>query len=195
VVIVIFSLVAGVSLKMHCAISHEKKDRNRERNLEFMKADLEWIGGALMSWKPRRFKKWPSSSFRPLSDESSLPIIGAGAESLDHAARLALGRSPVMKLLNTYDDSDEAEAAKNKLQGERRLASERDSTVVIYNLFGLPTWGNFHRLEMYNLSELSTLLARRDSWNTEEQARHGEIVSTLRVVSKNYRIAIPSHWL
>ncbi|WP_323807747.1 hypothetical protein [Marinobacter sp. LV10R520-4] len=39
-----------------------------------------------------------------------------------------------MKLLNTYDDKDEAEEAKAKLQGERRLASERDSTVVIYNL-------------------------------------------------------------
>ncbi|WP_169051176.1 hypothetical protein [Escherichia coli] len=50
-----------------------------------------------------------------------------------------------MKLLNTYDDKDEAEEALTKLLGEKRLASERDSTVVIYNLFGQPTWGNFHR--------------------------------------------------
>jgi len=41
-----------------------------------------------------------------------------------------------MKLLNTYDDKDEAQMA--KLQSEKRLASEPDSTVVIYNLFGLP---------------------------------------------------------
>ncbi len=100
-----------------------------------------------------------------------------------------------MKLLNTYDDKDEAEMAMATLQGEKRLASERDSTVVIYNLFGLPTWGNFHRLDMYNLSELSNLLARRDNWNAEERVRHGEILGTLQVVSKNYGMAIPSHWL
>jgi hypothetical protein len=37
-----------------------------------------------------------------------------------------------MKLLNTYEDRDEAEAAADKLTGEKRLASERDATVVIY---------------------------------------------------------------
>ncbi len=41
-----------------------------------------------------------------------------------------------MKLLNTYDDRDEAEEAAEKLTGDKRLASERDATVVIYNLFG-----------------------------------------------------------
>jgi hypothetical protein len=100
-----------------------------------------------------------------------------------------------MKLLNTYDDKDEAEAAETKLQGEKRLASERDSTEVIYNLFGLSTWGNFHRLGMYNLSELRKLLARRDQWGAEEQARHREILNTLQVVSKNFGIGIPNHWL
>ena len=39
-----------------------------------------------------------------------------------------------MKLLNTYEDREEAEAAAQKITGEKRLASERDSTVVIYNL-------------------------------------------------------------
>lgn len=39
-----------------------------------------------------------------------------------------------MKLLNTYDDRDEAEEAAEKLTGDKRLASERDATVVIYNL-------------------------------------------------------------
>lgn len=77
-----------------------------------------------------------------------------------------------MKLLNTYDDKDDAEAAAAQLQGEKRLASERDATVVIYNLFGLPTWGNFHRLGMYNLAELGALLARRDQWGAYEQARY-----------------------
>ena len=45
-----------------------------------------------------------------------------------------------MKLLNTYDDRDDAEDAAEKLTGEKRLASERDATVVIYNLFGIASW-------------------------------------------------------
>jgi len=100
-----------------------------------------------------------------------------------------------MKLLNTYDDKDDAEAAAELLQGEKRLASERDATVVIYNLFGLPTWGNFHRLGMYNLAELRALLARRDQWGAQEQARHQQILLTLQTVAKNYGTSIPDHWL
>lgn len=100
-----------------------------------------------------------------------------------------------MKLLNTYDDKDEAEAAAEKLQGEKRLASERDATEVIYNLFGMPTWGNFHRLGMYNLRELGYLLEQRPSWSAADQARHQELIGALRVVAKNYAIEIPGHWL
>jgi len=100
-----------------------------------------------------------------------------------------------MKMLNTYDDRDEAEEAAEKLTGEKRLASERDSTVVIYNLFGIPSWGNFHRLGMYNLSELKSLLDRRASWQAAEQIRHSEIVATLNTVAKNHAIDIPAHWL
>lgn len=100
-----------------------------------------------------------------------------------------------MKLLSTYDDRDEAEAAAEKLSGEKRLASERDATVVIYNLFGIPSWGNFHRLKMYNLGELKNLLDRRHSWQSSEQTRHAEILATLKTVAKNYGIEIPEHWL
>ena len=100
-----------------------------------------------------------------------------------------------MKLLNTYDDKDEAEAAAAKLQGDKRLASERDATEVIYNLFGIPTWGNFHRLGMYNIPELGALLARRDQWNEHERTRHQAILTTLHTVAKNYGVAIPDHWL
>lgn len=100
-----------------------------------------------------------------------------------------------MKLLNTYDDRDEAEEAAGKLTGDKRLASERDATVVIYNLFGLPSWGNFHRLGMYNLGELKNLLDRRTNWKTNDQTRHAEILSTLKPVSKNYGIQLPTHWL
>lgn len=99
-----------------------------------------------------------------------------------------------MKLLNTYDDKDEADEAAEKLQGQKRLASERDSTVVIYNLFGIPSWGNFHRLGMYNLAELGELLKLRDSWSEAERARHEQIRQTLQYVAKNYELTIPSHW-
>lgn len=100
-----------------------------------------------------------------------------------------------MKLLNTYDDRDEAEAAAEKLVGEKRLASERDATEVIYNLFGIPNWGNFHRLGMYNLNELKSLLERRTSWQAADQARHAEIITMLQIVAKNHGLPVPAHWL
>jgi hypothetical protein len=100
-----------------------------------------------------------------------------------------------MKLLNTYDDRDEAEAAAEKITGEKRLASERDSTVVIYNLFGIPSWGNFHRLGMYNLAELKALLSQRASWQPTDELRHAEILATLTIVAKNFQVEIPGHWL
>lgn len=100
-----------------------------------------------------------------------------------------------MKLINTYDERDEAEDAAEKLTGEKRLASERDGTVVIYNLFGTPTWSNFYRLGMYDLNELKTLIEQRVRWNPAEQARHAEIIAALRPVAKNYGIEIPPHWL
>lgn len=99
-----------------------------------------------------------------------------------------------MKLLNTYDDRDDAEEAAEKLSGDKRLASERDATVVIYNLFGVPSWGNFHRLGMYDLDELRALLVRRATWQAVDQARHTAIITMLKTVAKNYEIEIPTHW-
>jgi hypothetical protein len=100
-----------------------------------------------------------------------------------------------MKLLNTYEDHDEAKEAAEKLTGDKRLASERDATVVIYNLFGIASWGNFHRLSMYNLGELKSLLERRTNWQAADYTRHAEIISTLKTVAKNYEIEVPIHWL
>lgn len=104
------------------------------------------------------------------------------------------GRDAV-KLLNTYDDHDDAKDAAEKLVGEKRLASERDATVVIYNLFGIPSWGNFHRLGMYNLIELKGLLDRKTYWQPEDINRHQQILATLNTVAKNYSLELPSHWL
>ncbi|EOG9961985.1 TPA: hypothetical protein OW314_000485 [Pseudomonas aeruginosa] len=100
-----------------------------------------------------------------------------------------------MKLLNTYDDRDEAEEAAEKLTGDKRLASERDATVTIYNLFGIPSWSNLYRLDMYNLGELKSLLDRRAIWPPADQARHAEIIATLQTVAKNYGVEVPGHWL
>lgn len=99
-----------------------------------------------------------------------------------------------VKLLNTYDDHGDAKDAAEKLVGEKRLASERDATVVIYNLFGIPSWGNFHRLDMYNLVELKGLLDRKTSWQPEDAKRHHEILATLNIVAKNYSLELPFHW-
>lgn len=100
-----------------------------------------------------------------------------------------------MKLLNTYDDRYDAEEAEQKITGEKRLASERDATEVIYNLFGIPSWGNFHRLGMYNLTELGALLERRADWQEVDIERHQAIIATLNIVAKNFGLKIPNHWL
>ncbi|MGY2175580.1 hypothetical protein [Pseudomonas azotoformans] len=100
-----------------------------------------------------------------------------------------------MKLLNTYEDHEEAKAAAEKLVGQKRVASERDATVVIYNLFGLPTWSNFHRLGMYGLDELKKLLSYRSAWGEADIQNHANIISTLKLVAKGFQIDIPPHWL
>lgn len=100
-----------------------------------------------------------------------------------------------MKLLNTYDDREEAEEAATKLSGSKRLASERDGNVTIYNLFGIPSWGNFHRLGMYRLSELKGLLDTRSDWHATDESRYTAIITTLNTVAKNYGLEMPAHWL
>jgi hypothetical protein len=100
-----------------------------------------------------------------------------------------------MKLLNTYEDRDEAEIALTKITGEKRLASERDSTEVIYNLFGQPTWGNFFRLEMFNLPLLKKLIEQREANNDYDQVKHKEIIGILNYAVNSFDLDIPKHWL
>jgi hypothetical protein len=102
--------------------------------------------------------------------------------------------SKIMKLLNTYATEEQGETALTKVQGQKRLASERDSTEVIYNLFGEPTWGNFYRLGMFNLSLLQKILDQRKAGQTYDQAKHQEIISMLNYVARQFEIAIPQHW-
>lgn len=100
-----------------------------------------------------------------------------------------------MKLLNTYEDADEAKAYEQRIMGARRLASERDDNQVIYNLFGQPTWSNFFRLDMYHLIDLQSLLATRQGWTELERRQHATIIQSLHAVAKNYDLPIPQHWL
>jgi hypothetical protein len=100
-----------------------------------------------------------------------------------------------MKLLNTYEDRDQAEEDLTKIIGSKRLASERDDTSTIYNLFGEPTWRNFYNLNMFNLKELETLLAKKTNLTVIEFERYKEIIKMLEYVSTSYGLMIPSHWL
>lgn len=100
-----------------------------------------------------------------------------------------------MKLLNTYEDKDEAEDALAKISGEKRLASERDSTIVIYNLFGTPSWGNFYKLGMFSLPELQGMLELRKAAQPIDIAKHNEYIKTLGYVARTFDLSIPKHWL
>lgn len=100
-----------------------------------------------------------------------------------------------MKLLNTYEDRDEAEKAETLITGQKRLASERDGTEVIYNLFGQPTWNNFYKLDMFNLPLLQTIIEQRKNNRPYDQSKHTEILSMLKYAANSFELVIPKHWL
>ncbi|ABO23132.1 hypothetical protein Shew_1262 [Shewanella loihica PV-4] len=101
----------------------------------------------------------------------------------------------IMKLLNTYEDKDEAEVALTKVQGPKRLATERDDNQVIYNLFGEPSWGNFYRLGMFQLPELQMLVAQRQNGQAYDEKKHREIITMLQYVAGSFELEIPAHWI
>jgi hypothetical protein len=100
-----------------------------------------------------------------------------------------------MALLYVYEDKVEAEAAVQLLRGPKRLASERDDNKVIYNLFGEATWGNFYRLELFDLHELKSLVDKKNNMQEINTKRHESILSTLKYIAKQFDLEIPSHWL
>lgn len=99
-----------------------------------------------------------------------------------------------MHLLNIYDTRDDADDAAAVLKGPLRVASERDDTTTIYNLFGEATWANLYSLKMYDLVTLKSLLGRRSQWTESEQAQHGQILQGLERASKKYQLTISPHW-
>lgn len=77
-----------------------------------------------------------------------------------------------MKLLNTYDTEHEGEAEGAGITGKKLLASERDSTEVIYNLFSESTWRNFYRLGIFDLPTLKQLLDQRKAGGVFNEEEH-----------------------
>ncbi|WP_413525597.1 hypothetical protein [Photobacterium phosphoreum] len=100
-----------------------------------------------------------------------------------------------MKQLNTYDTKEEGEEALAKIDEPKRLASERDSTEVIYNLFGTPSWGNFYKLGMFNLDELKELVQKKQNAQPYDEKKHREIITMLKYVANSFELDIPKHWL
>ncbi|MEN4777689.1 hypothetical protein ABEH00_08410 [Pantoea agglomerans] len=100
-----------------------------------------------------------------------------------------------MKLLNTYEDKDEAEKALTKISGDKRLASERDSTVVIYNLFGTPSWGDLYKLGMFNLPELQNILELGKTGQPIDMEKYNEYIKMLSYAARAFYLAIPRHCL
>ena len=96
--------------------------------------------------------------------------------------------------LNTYDTKDEGEEALLKIIGETRLTSERDATVVIYKLFGEPTWTNSYKLGIFDLPELQMILDARKPGEAFDTERHQTILSTLQDAARSFELDIPGHW-
>lgn len=99
-----------------------------------------------------------------------------------------------MVLLNNYEDKNEAESYLAKIRGDKRLASERDDSSTVYNLFGNPTWSNFYQLDMYCLKELEGILYSRDKCQSYDLERHKEIIDYLEYIAKCYSLTVPHHW-
>ncbi|WP_407332324.1 hypothetical protein [Enterovibrio sp. 27052020O] len=100
-----------------------------------------------------------------------------------------------MKLINTYDTKDEGEAALAKIDEPKRLASERDATEVIYNLFGTPNWGNFYKLGMFDLDTLKTIVEQKRNGQPYDEKKHREIITMLQYVASSFELNVPEHWL
>ncbi|MEJ6570483.1 MAG: hypothetical protein QNL01_06325 [Akkermansiaceae bacterium] len=99
-----------------------------------------------------------------------------------------------MKLLITYDDQDEAEAAVKLITGEKRLASDRDDNEIVYRLFGEPTWSNFFKLGMYELPLLKEIVDLKKAGGEYDAGRHEWILTSLKFVESSYGLEIPEHW-
>ncbi|MDB9741449.1 hypothetical protein OAB00_01200 [Akkermansiaceae bacterium] len=100
-----------------------------------------------------------------------------------------------MKLLCVYEDEDSAEAAKAKISGPMRLATDRDDNQVVWRLFGTPSWSNFYALEMYELPKLKEIVDLRKKGENFNKAEHQRLIEAIRTLEYTYQLEIPPHWL
>ncbi|AXC78654.1 hypothetical protein LGE98_004091 [Salmonella enterica] len=100
-----------------------------------------------------------------------------------------------MKLLNTYEDKEKAEYYLSKITGEKRLASERDGTETIYNLFGDATWTNLFLLDMFELNELKNILAAKNNKLAYDKEKYLSIMKNLTYAESAFSLTIPKHWI
>jgi hypothetical protein len=89
-------------------------------------------------------------------------------------------------ILNTLEDHEEAEKAESLISDKKRLASERDGTEVIYNLFGQPRGNNFYKLNMFNLPLLQQILDQRKMNKAYDEVKHQQIISMLKYAAKSF---------
>lgn len=100
-----------------------------------------------------------------------------------------------MKILNTYDDRDDAEEALLKITGDKKVVSDREDNKVIYKLFAQATWSNFYQMDMFNLKELKKIVEAKKSNQAYNEGRHREILQMLKYSAQSFDLDIPEHWL
>lgn len=99
-----------------------------------------------------------------------------------------------MKILNIYDDKDDAEEALQKITGEKKVVSDREDNQIIYKLFGPATWSNFYQIDMFNLKELKEIIEAKNNNLVYDNNRHQEILRMLEYSAKSFDLKIPEHW-
>ena len=77
-----------------------------------------------------------------------------------------------MKILNIYDEKDDAEEALLKITGDKKVVSDREDNKVIYKLFGQATWSNFYQMDMFNLKELKKIVEAKKNDKDYDVNRH-----------------------
>jgi hypothetical protein len=100
-----------------------------------------------------------------------------------------------MKILNIYDEKDDAEEALLKITGDKKVVSDREDNKVIYKLFGQATWSNFYQMDMFNLKELKKIVEAKKNDKDYDVNRHNEILQMLKYSSRSFDLDIPEHWL
>lgn len=95
-----------------------------------------------------------------------------------------------MVLINTYENQYDAELALSRLNGVKRLASERDDNEVVYNLFGDATWTNLHAINLFRLNDLK-LLINGGYFEPEEILA---ISAAVKMAARIFSLKIPCHW-